>query len=174
MITKLRFWWQEMWSSYWFAPTLIVLSAVALAMLLVILEPLGDLHLVERWPLFFGASPSSASGLLTTVASSMITVAGVVFSITLVSLSLTASHLRVSKDRPRSFESLARRNAHGVVLECVVFMSESATRRPQNVQPDDHPFCTHSELSALLASIAPTRFRLMREDLFFVKAINVR
>ncbi|WP_296810799.1 DUF2254 domain-containing protein, partial [Thiocapsa sp.] len=67
------------------------LSAVALAMLLVILEPLGDLHLVERWPLFFGASPASASGLLTTVASSMITVAGVVFSITLVALSLTAS-----------------------------------------------------------------------------------
>jgi uncharacterized membrane protein len=91
MITKLRYWWQELWSSYWFAPTLIVLSAVALALLLVLLEPLRDLHLGERWPLFFGASPSVASGLLTTVASSMITVAGVVFSITLVALSLTAS-----------------------------------------------------------------------------------
>lgn len=91
MITKLRFWWQEMWSSYRFVPTLIVLSAVALAMLLVILEPLRDVHLGERWPLFFGASPSSPSGLLTTVASSMITVAGVVFSITLVAFSLTAS-----------------------------------------------------------------------------------
>jgi uncharacterized membrane protein len=91
MITKLRFWWQEMWSSYWFVPTLIVLNAVALAVLLVILEPLRDLHLVDRWPLFFGAGPSSASELLTTVASSMITVAGVVFSITLVALSLTAS-----------------------------------------------------------------------------------
>lgn len=91
MITKLRFWWQELWSSYWFAPALIVLCAVALAMLLVILEPLRDVHLGARWPLFFGASPSSASRLLTTVASSMITVAGVVFSITLVALSLTAS-----------------------------------------------------------------------------------
>ena len=42
-----------MWSSYWFVPTMIVLSAVALAVLLVILEPLGDVYLFERWPLFF-------------------------------------------------------------------------------------------------------------------------
>lgn len=28
MITKLRFWRQELWSSYWFVPTLIVLSAL--------------------------------------------------------------------------------------------------------------------------------------------------
>ena len=55
MSTKLRYWWQEMWSSYWFVPTMIVLSAVALAVLLVILEPLGDVYLFERWPLFFGA-----------------------------------------------------------------------------------------------------------------------
>ncbi len=47
--------------------------------------------LVMRWPLLFGAGAAGARGLLTTVASSMITVAGVVFSITLVALSLTSS-----------------------------------------------------------------------------------
>ncbi|UHD16439.1 DUF2254 family protein [Thiocapsa bogorovii] len=43
------------------------------------------------WPLLFGSGAAGARGLLTTVASSMITVAGVVFSITLVALSLTSS-----------------------------------------------------------------------------------
>ncbi len=91
MITKLQHGWQEMRSSFWFVPALIVLHAVALATLLIILEPISDLHLVERWPLLFGAGADGARGLLTTVASSMITVAGVVFSITLLALSLTSS-----------------------------------------------------------------------------------
>jgi hypothetical protein len=55
------------------------------------LDATVDLHLVERWPLLFGAGAAGARGLLTAVASSMITVAGVVFSITLVALSLTSS-----------------------------------------------------------------------------------
>lgn len=46
---------------------------------------------VDRWPLLFGAGAAGSRGLLTAVASSMITVAGVVFSITIVALSLTSS-----------------------------------------------------------------------------------
>ncbi|MDZ7622817.1 MAG: DUF2254 domain-containing protein [Candidatus Competibacteraceae bacterium] len=91
MITKLQHEWQEMRSSFWFIPTLIVLDAVALATLLITVDATVDLQVLERWPLIFGAGASGARGLLTTVASSMITVAGVVFSITIVALSLTSS-----------------------------------------------------------------------------------
>ena len=46
---------------------------------------------VSGWPLLFGAGAAGSRGLLTAIASSMITVAGVVFSITIVALSLTSS-----------------------------------------------------------------------------------
>lgn len=78
-------------SSFWFVPALMVVDAVVLAILLITLDMNVDLHLAARWPLLFGAGAAGARGLLTTVAGSMITVAGLVFSITLVALSLTSS-----------------------------------------------------------------------------------
>ena len=58
---------------------------------LITLETSLDLQLAGRWPMLFDAGAAGARGLLTSVASSMITVAGLVFSITLVALSLTSS-----------------------------------------------------------------------------------
>lgn len=72
-------------------PAVIVLCAVALAAFLITIDSTVDLDFVTRWPLLFGAGASGARGLLTAVASSMITVAGTVFSITIVALSLTSS-----------------------------------------------------------------------------------
>ncbi len=91
MITKLHHAWQEIRSSFWFVPALIVLDAVVLATLLITVDVTVDLHVIERWPLLFGTGAAGARGLLTAVASSMVTVAGVVFSITIVALSLTSS-----------------------------------------------------------------------------------
>lgn len=91
MLTRLRHWWQEKRSSFWFIPAMMVLDAVLLATVLITIDATVDLHMVERWPLLFGAGAAGARSLLTAVASSMITVAGVVFSITLVALSLTSS-----------------------------------------------------------------------------------
>lgn len=91
MITKLHNWWQEVRSSFWFVPAVIVLGAVGLATTLIAVDVSVDLSFVDKWPLLFGVSAAGARGLLTTVASSMITVAGVVFSITIVALSLTSS-----------------------------------------------------------------------------------
>ena len=91
MITKLRHWWQDMQSSFWFVPAVIVLGAVGLATVLIAVDANVNLHFVERWPLLFGAGAAASRGLLTAVASSMIAVAGVVFSITIVALALTSS-----------------------------------------------------------------------------------
>jgi uncharacterized membrane protein len=55
----------------------------------------ADIHIDpgtwEDWPYLFGAGAAGARGMLGAVASSMITVAGVAFSITIVALSLTSS-----------------------------------------------------------------------------------
>ncbi len=87
----LRHWSQELRGSFWFIPGMIVFGAIGLAIAIVALDANLKLEFVENWPLFFGAGADGARGLLSAVASSMITVAGVVFSITIVALSLTSS-----------------------------------------------------------------------------------
>ena len=91
MIMRLSLRWQAMRSSFWFVPAVLVLNTVVLAVLLITVDTTVDLDLNISWPLLFGAGAAGARGLLTTVATSMITVAGLVFSITLVALSLTSS-----------------------------------------------------------------------------------
>ncbi len=91
MTTKLHDLWQATRSSFLFVPAVIVLASVGLATVLIGIDSTADLHVVSRWPLLFGAGADGSRGLLTAVASSMITVAGVVFSITIVALSLTSS-----------------------------------------------------------------------------------
>ncbi|MEO7987254.1 MAG: DUF2254 domain-containing protein [Gemmatimonadales bacterium] len=87
----MRWWWSRLSSSLWFVPGVIVFAAVALAVLLIDASiPLGGRPAAE-WPRVFGAGADGSRGMLTAVATSMITVAGVVFSITIVTLSLAAS-----------------------------------------------------------------------------------
>jgi uncharacterized membrane protein len=83
--------WQRLRTSLWLVPGLIVFGATALAALLVTIDfRYGD-QLVERWPNLLGAGVDGARATLTVIAGSMVTVAGVVFSITLVVLSSAAA-----------------------------------------------------------------------------------
>lgn len=68
-----------------------VLASIALAVGLVEAEVFHDLKLGDRWPRLFGVGHDGSRAMLTAIASSMITVAGVVFSVTIVALSLAAS-----------------------------------------------------------------------------------
>ena len=90
-MSRLFYRWQATKGSFWFAPTLVVLGAVALACAMIMLDRNVSLPDAAGWSPLFGAGAAGSRGLLTAVATSMITVAGVVFSITIVALSLTSS-----------------------------------------------------------------------------------
>lgn len=77
-------------ASYWFIPMLMGLSAILLSIITIELdEGIGrDLRWVTG--LIYVDSPEGARALMSTVASSMISVAGTVFSLTMVVLSLTS------------------------------------------------------------------------------------
>ena len=77
-------------SSLWFVPTLIVASAVALAFGLIEVDKRVDQQLRDWWPRFFVAQPEGTLAMLSTIAGSMATVAGVAFSITIVALALAS------------------------------------------------------------------------------------
>lgn len=111
MLTKMRFFWREMRSSFWFVPATLVVGSVGLAIALIFVDTTIELHFDERWPRLFGAGAAGSRGLLTAVASSMITVAGVVFSITIVALSLTSSQYT-----PRVLRNFMSDRANQLVL----------------------------------------------------------
>jgi uncharacterized membrane protein len=77
--------------SLWFLPSLMVAAAVAAAVALVEMQTALDIDLSAQWPRLFGSGAEGARAMLAAIATSMITVAGVVFSITVVALSLAAS-----------------------------------------------------------------------------------
>ncbi len=83
--------WDSLRSSMWFIPALMMLGSIVLAFSLIGVDLLLGSSALQRWPLLFGAGAEGSRGVLSAVAGSMITVAGVTFSITVVALSLTAS-----------------------------------------------------------------------------------
>ncbi len=90
-MTRLLNLWQELRASLWFVPGAMVAMAVGLAIALIEIDARIDRGYFESWPRLFGVGAAGSRGMLATVAGSMITVAGVVFSITLVALSLASS-----------------------------------------------------------------------------------
>lgn len=83
--------WLTLRTSLWFVPAAMVLAAVVLALVLVELEGLVADDLASRLPRLFGAGAEGSRGMLTAIATSMATVAGVVFSVTIVALSQASS-----------------------------------------------------------------------------------
>jgi uncharacterized membrane protein len=83
-------------SSFWFVPALLVLVSVGLALGLVALGEPVDRAMSSRWPRMFAAEAEGARAMLSAIATSMITVAGVVFSITILALA-QASTLYTSR-----------------------------------------------------------------------------
>jgi uncharacterized membrane protein len=107
---RLREWAERIRHSLWFIPTLCVVLAgmAALAMVAVsaAVGPIGaDL------PIVFSAGADGARAMLQAIAGSVITVAGVVFSITIVALQLTSSQFS-----PRVLRSFLSDRSNQVVL----------------------------------------------------------
>ncbi|MBA2431480.1 MAG: DUF2254 domain-containing protein [Chthoniobacterales bacterium] len=84
--------WIQVRSSLWFVPTLLVLAGIALGLFLVQVDIWygSDWKIHKQHP-FFGAGAEGSRGMLAAIAGSVITVAGVAFSVTIVTLSLAST-----------------------------------------------------------------------------------
>lgn len=90
-MNRIRNLWLGLQASLWFVPTVVVLGCIVLALILIDLHTRVDVELAREWPRLFGAGSDGARSMLSAIATSMITVAGVVFSVTIVALSLASS-----------------------------------------------------------------------------------
>lgn len=113
MKTRLLAWWDALHSSYWFVPVLMMLAAAATAAVAVSV----DVHAgaITRHLDLFAASAAGARDMLTTVASAMMTVAGLTFSITIVALTVAAQQYG-----PRLLRNFMRDRVNQFVLGAFV------------------------------------------------------
>ncbi len=108
---RFRTWWADVQESLWFVPAVLTISAIGLAALTVWID--GVLLADGRIDVYlaFGGGAEGARGVLSAIAGSLVTVTGVVFSITIVALQLASSQFS-----PRVLRSFTRDRANQVVL----------------------------------------------------------
>jgi uncharacterized membrane protein len=110
-VKKVKQFWRSLWTSLWFVPALLVLVAVVMAVTLVDLEARVDSEVLAAWPRLFGAGAAGSRGVLEVIAASMITVAGVTFSITIAALAQASSQYS-----PRLLRNFMRDRTNQTVL----------------------------------------------------------
>lgn len=109
--TKLNKLWDSLHSSYWFVPALMMVGAIALAFLMLTLDRLSEPAFTSYLIWIYSGGPDGARSLLLAIAGSMITVAGTVFSITIVALQLASSQFG-----PRIMRNFMQDTGNQVVL----------------------------------------------------------
>lgn len=111
---RLRSWWAQINSHLWLLPALLTLAAAGLAILTVRLDQHGFGSSEGDW-FILAIGAEGARGVLATIAGSIITVAGVVFSITIVVLQLASSQFS-----PRALRSFKKDRSNQIVLGVLV------------------------------------------------------
>lgn len=90
-MNRIKFIWEELKTSFWFVPIFIVALSIGAAIGLIYLDKITDFKPDGIIQYIFSGSVSSARSVLSTISGAMIGVAGTVFSITLVALTLASS-----------------------------------------------------------------------------------
>ncbi len=90
---KILFYWSKLKSTFWFIPFLLILLAILVALIAVSIDINIEFLNKGIGKYIFISSPNSARSVLSTISGAMIGVAGTVFSITLVVLTLASSQL---------------------------------------------------------------------------------
>lgn len=103
--------WDSLRSSYWFVPGLMAGSAIALAFAMVTLDQTSKSGPIENLGWIYTGGPDGARTVLSTIAGSMITVAGTAFSIVIVALQLASSQFG-----PRMLRNFMQDTGNQVVL----------------------------------------------------------
>ncbi len=115
MHTQLTKLWEEGRSSLWFLPSILVTASAVLAFVLVGLEGIVGEKALRLLPLVFGAGPDGSRGMLTAIAGSVLGLAGITFSSTLVALSIAASTYT-----PRILRNFLRDRGNQTVLGTIL------------------------------------------------------
>lgn len=110
-ITRVTVFWERLNSSFWFVPAAMALMAVTLSFVLIEVDTLLDVGHADNPSALLTFGPEGARTMLSVIASSMITVASLIFSITMLSLQLASSQFG-----PRTLGNFMRDRSNQIVL----------------------------------------------------------
>jgi uncharacterized membrane protein len=111
MLNRFVNFWIDLRASLWFVPGLMIAASIALSLLLVEVDSTIGNDWTSRYPLLFGVGVDGSRGMLTAIASSMLTVAALVFTLT-----LNAVNQASGQFTPRIFRNFLRDRANQFVL----------------------------------------------------------
>lgn len=109
--TQLSSLWGRLYTSFWFLPAAMSGVAVVLSFVLVQVDAWLGVEVVQNFGLLYTFGPEGARAILSVIASSMITVASVIFSITMLTLQLASSQFG-----PRVLRNFMRDRSNQIVL----------------------------------------------------------
>lgn len=111
MIAKFTNAWFYLRSSLWFIPTLMVIGSAALSFLMIFVDQTLQPAWMQDYQSIYSGGPDGARAVLSTIAGSMVGVTGIVFSITIVTLTLASSQFG-----PRLLRNFMRDLGNQIVL----------------------------------------------------------
>ena len=114
-MTRLRAAWEYLRGTYWAVPSAMSVAAVLLSIGMIQLDQAATPKLLDQLSWVYTGGPEGARAVLSTIAASMITVAGVTFSITIVALTLASQQFG-----PRLLRNFLRDLGNQVVLGAFV------------------------------------------------------
>ena len=110
-MNKIKQIWSDLRASLWFVPGLMIIFAIALALVLIEADSTITMEWLTKYPRLFGLGADGSRGMLTAIASSMLTVAALAFSLTLGAVSQASAQFT-----PRIFRNFMRDRANQFVL----------------------------------------------------------
>jgi len=110
-MTRVTAFWERLNSSFWFVPAVMAVAAVAVSYVLIEVDAQRDVDLTDDPGALFTFGAEGARAILSVIASSMITVASLIFSITMLSLQLASSQFG-----PRVIGNFMRDRGNQIVL----------------------------------------------------------
>lgn len=90
-VTRIFNYWDRLRTSFWFLPSLMAGIAIIFSFALIELDSLLSAEMLDKAGWLYSFGPEGARAILSAIASSMITVAGLTFSITMLTLQLASS-----------------------------------------------------------------------------------
>lgn len=153
--------------SLWFVPTLCTLASAVAALLLVWVSSETDAE-ATNLPLLFSAGVDGARAMLQAIAGSIITVAGVVFSITIVALQLTSTQFS-----PRVLRNFLRDRSTQAVLGAFMGTFTYALLVLRSIRSEDESAAAFLPAFAMTGALVLTLISLGML-IYFIHHISVR
>ncbi len=135
--------WETIRASYWFVPTVMAIASVIAAAAMLRIDATVDSDWVVRLPWIYTTTAEGGRSVLSVIAGSMITVTGVVFSITIVALTLASSQFG-----PRLLRNFMRDRASQAVMGTFVATFLFSLIVLRAIAPGEQPFIPYLSMAA--------------------------